>query len=145
MGFASVIAALGRPLSALARQRFLSLLALSVIQVLGCLLPLWFLRFIEIPATGWRLLSIALLGLNLARAWFLVILPTRRLGEGTEVILNPLIGSLTGGIALLGFLCLLINAVGVPFGPNFDLYYAGLLATLLVGFALFADVATGKS
>ena len=34
-GFASVIAALSRPLTAFARQRFFSLLALSVIQILG--------------------------------------------------------------------------------------------------------------
>ena len=32
-----------------------------------------------------------------------------------------------------------------PFQPGFDLYYAGLLTGLVIGFALFADVATGNS
>jgi hypothetical protein len=43
----------------------------------------------------------------------------------------------------VGFVCFLLNAIGFPFSPSFDLYYAGLLLTLLIGFALFADVATG--
>ena len=31
------------------------------------------------------------------------------------------------------------------FRPNFDVYYFGLLMSLLIGFALFADVATRES
>lgn len=144
-GFASVVAALIRPLSAFARQRFLSLLALSLIQVIGCLLPLWLLRFVEDPSASWRLLSILLLGLNVARLWWLVILPNRRLDQDERVILGPLANQVMWGTGLLALLLFLINSVGIPFRPNFELYYAGLLATLLIGFALFADVATGSS
>jgi hypothetical protein len=144
-GFASVIAALGRPLGAFARQRFLSLLALSLIQVLGCLLPLWCLHFLESPSAGWRLLSIVLLCLNVARLWWLVVLPNRTLRAGERVILNPVANKVIWGTGLVALACLLLNALGIPFRPGFDLYYAGLLATLLVGFALFADVAIGES
>ena len=144
-GFASVIAALGRPLSDFARQRFFSLLALSLIQILGCLLPLWLLHLIESPSAGWRLISIVVLGLNVARMWWLVILPIRTLGDEARVILNPVVTKFTYTSGYLGFACLLLNTIGMGFRPNFELYYACLLATLLVGFALFADVATRES
>jgi hypothetical protein len=144
-GFASVIAALGRPLSDFARQRFLSLLALSLIQVLGCLLPLWFLHFFESPSAGWRLVSIVILVLSVARLRWLVILPIRSLGREALGIFNPLVTKLIWGAGLVTILCLVLNAAGVPFRPGFDLYYGGLLASLLVGFGLFADVAAGRS
>ena len=144
-GFASVIAALGRPLSAFARQRFFSLLALSLIQILACLLPLWFLHLIESPSAGWRLISIVVLGLNVARMWWLVILPVRRLGGEARAILHPVVTKFTYAVGYFGIACLLLNTIGIGFRPNFDLYYAGLLAALLVGFALFADVATRES
>jgi hypothetical protein len=144
-GFASVIAALNRPLGAFARQRFLSLLALSLIQVLGCLLPLWFLHLVDHPSAGWRILSIVLLGLNVVRLWWLVILPIRRLGEHERVIINPFASKVVWGAGFGALLLLLLNALGVPFPPSFDLYYAALLVTLLIGFALFADVAAGSS
>jgi len=117
-GFASVIAALSRPLTAFSRQRFFSLLALSVIQILGCLIPLWFLHLMESSSTVWRL---------------------------TSIIILPVATRLIYGGGYLGFACLALNSIGIGFRPNFDLYYAGLLATLLVGFALFADVATRES
>jgi hypothetical protein len=46
---------------------------------------------------------------------------------------------------VLSFGALLLNSIGVPFPPGPDLYYAGLLGTLLVGFLLFADVAIAES
>lgn len=144
-GFASVIAALSRPLTAFARQRFFSLLALSVIQILGCLIPLWFLHLIESPSTVWRLASIIILVLSLVRLRWLVFLPLRSLGEEARNILNPLARRLIYGGGYLGFACLALNSIGIGFRPNFDLYYASLLVTLLVGFALFADVATKES
>jgi hypothetical protein len=144
-GFASVIAALGRPLGDLARQRFFSLLALSLIQVLGCLLPLWCLRWIDSPATAWRLLSLTLLVLNLARIWWLVLVPNRRLGPEVGVVVTPNLSRATYATAIAGFVCLGVNAIGIPFDPNFELYYTGQLTTLLVGFVLFADVATRES
>jgi hypothetical protein len=144
-GFASVIAALGRPLSAYARQRFFSLLALSLIQILGCLLPLWFLHLIESTSTGWRTVSILILGLSAARMWWLVILPIRELGAEARMILHPLVTRLTYVVGYLSLACLLLNSIGIGFSPNFNLYYAGLLTTLLIGFVLFADVATKEA
>src|SRR5262245_10126363 len=79
-GFASVVAALRRPLSVLARQRFLSLLALAVIQILGCLLPMWFMHHLTSSELGWRVLSAVLLVLSVMRIWWLVLLPARHLG-----------------------------------------------------------------
>jgi hypothetical protein len=144
-GFASVVAALVRPLSDFARQRFLSLLALSLIQVLGCLLPLWCLRVVEHPPVLWRLLSVVLLVLNVARLWWLVILPNRKLGDDERVILGPHVNTVVWATGVLSLLLFMLNAVGIPFQPNFNLYYAGILGSLLVGFALFADVVTGSS
>jgi len=141
-GFASVIAALSRPLSAFARQRFFSLLALSLIQILGCLLPLWLLHLVESPSAGWRLISIAILGLHIGRMWWLVILPIRTLGDEARVVLHPALSNLFYAISYFGFACLLLNAIGIGFRPNFNLYYTHLLMALLSGFALFADVAT---
>ncbi len=141
-GFASVIAALGRPLSAFARQRFFSLLALSLIQILGCLLPLWFLHLIESASAGWRTVSIMVLALSVARMWWLVILPIRALGAEARTILHPVVTRFTYFVGYLSIACLLLNTIGIGFSPNFSLYYAGLLGWLLVGFVLFADVAT---
>jgi heme/copper-type cytochrome/quinol oxidase subunit 4 len=144
-GFASVVAALRRPLSVLARQRFLSLLALAVIQILGCLLPMWFMHHLTSSELGWRVLSAVLLVLSLMRTWWLVLLPARHLGVEVLAIINPAVGRLVWGAGLAGMLLLLLNIVGLPLRPGFDLYYAGLLVTLLVGFVLFADAAVGES
>jgi hypothetical protein len=66
-GFASVVAVLNRPLSPIERQRFFYLLALVVIQIVGCLLSLWTLQLTEQSPVGWRALSLLLLALNAAR------------------------------------------------------------------------------
>ena len=144
-GFASVVAALRRPLTPLARQRFLSLLALSVIQIFGCLLPLWFIQQLGAGDFGWRVLSAVLL-LNLMRMRWLVLLPSRELGAAAvQAILSPLVSRTVWATGLLGYLLFLLNIVGMPLQSGFDLYYAGLFSTLLVGFALFADVAVADS
>jgi hypothetical protein len=140
-GFASVVAALRRPLSAFARQRFLSLLALAVIQLVGCLLPLWFLQILTSETTTWRVLSALMFALSAARLWWLVIVPTRGLGHETRVVLGPAVSKLMWGAGYATLLCFLVNTIGIPFPPSFELYYAPLLATLLGGFALFADAA----
>jgi hypothetical protein len=140
-GFASVVAALSRPLDAFARQRFLSLLALSLIQVLGCLLPLWGADLLARSGAAWRLMSAALLVLNLARLWYLVVLPGRTLDRHVRRILGPFVNGLVWTVGYTMLLLLLANTLGFPFQPSFHLYYAALLAGLLVGFALFADVA----
>ena len=144
-GFASVIVALSRPLSPFARQRFYSLLSLAVIQILGCMLPLWVLRLLESPSTGWRLLSAVVLGLSAARIWWLIVLPGRTLGPQVTNILHPVVTRWIYGAAALSSACLILNVIGIGFAPNFDLYYVGLMVNLLVGFALFADVATHES
>jgi hypothetical protein len=144
-GFASVVAALRRPLSPLARQRFLSLLGLSVIQILGCLLPIWLMRQLTSSELGWRVLSAVLLALFLMRMWWLVLRPARRLGVEVQSIISPVGGRLVWAAGVVGMLSLLFNIVGLVLRPGFDLYYTGLLLTLLVGFALFADVAVGDT
>jgi hypothetical protein len=143
-GFASVVAALGRPLSAFARQRFLSLLALSLLQVLGCLLPLWCLGLFDDRSVVWRLLSLLLVVLNAGRLWWLVIVPNRRLAEEDRTILAPLTGRIIWGIGWLSLGLFMVNAVGFPLPPSFNVYYGGLLCGLVIGFALFADVAIGS-
>jgi hypothetical protein len=147
-GFASVVAALRRPLSALARQRFFSLLALSVIQILGCLLPIWFMQRLANSEFGWRVLSAVVLALHLMRMWWLVQVPARRLsvlGIQVHAIINRAVTRMVWAAGLAGMLFLSLNIVGLPLHPGFDLYYAGLLSTLLVGFVLFADVAIVES
>ena len=58
------------------------------------------------------------------------------------MILHPVVTRFTYIVGYLSIVCLLLNTIGIGFSPNFNLYYAGLLGTLLVGFVLFADVAT---
>ena len=141
-GFASVIAALSRPLPAFTRQRFFSLLALSLIQILGCILPLWLLDRVGSPSTAWRLISIVMLAASLVRMRWLVVLPIRRLGDEARTILHS---SVTRFVYLAGYLglgCFALNAIAIGFEPSLDIYYVGLLTFLVVGFVLFADVAT---
>lgn len=139
-GFASVVAALRRPLPVQARQRFLSLLALSVIQIFGCLLPLWFFSHFSYSPFAWRALSAGLLAMLIMRMWWLVLRPARQVGVEVRNIIGPAAGRLVWATGLAGMFLLLLNIVGLPLQPGFDLYYAGLLLTLLVGFSLFADV-----
>jgi hypothetical protein len=47
-------------------------------------------------------------------------------------------------IALAGLLFLVLNVLGLAAGPSFDLHCASLLASLITGFALFADVAIAE-
>jgi hypothetical protein len=148
-GFASVVAALRCPLSALARQPFFALLSLSVIQILGCLLPIWFMQQLANSELGWRVLSAVLVALNLIRVWWLVRAPARHLaiaklgavGIEVQAIINPAFTRLVWAVAFAGLLSLSLNIVGLPVRPGFHLYYAGHLSMLLVGFVLFADVA----
>jgi hypothetical protein len=144
-GFASVIAALGRPLSPFARQRFFSLLSLSLIQIVGCLLPLWILHLVESPSVGWRLLSAFLLALSAARMGWLIVMPSRTLGAEVLRVLHPAVARFIYPAFILSGALLTLNVIGVGFRPNFDVYYFALLTNLFVGFALFADVATRES
>jgi hypothetical protein len=75
---------------------------------------------------------------------WLVVLPIRKLGNEAREILSPLVSRLIWSTGMVSLLCLFLNAIGIPSNPGFDLYYGGLLTGLLVGFALFADVAAGR-
>jgi hypothetical protein len=68
-------------MSPILRQRFVSLLGLAVIQIFSCLLPLWCIRLFASTALGWSLLSALMLIVNLARVWWFIFLPSRRLGS----------------------------------------------------------------
>jgi len=139
-GFASVAAALGRPLGAIRRQRFLALLFLSLTQVLSCLIPLWLVQLEVSPTSVWRLAS--LLGLLIAAATitFTVILPLRRIGYLDARIQNPLVLHFLNATSAVSVLLLPLNAAGFPWEPGFGPYYASLLLGFSVGFVLFADV-----
>ena len=43
------------------------------------------------------------------------------------------------------FLLLVLNVIGLPFDPSFNLYYIALLTSLVSGFALFADVVVAET
>ncbi len=77
--------------------------------------------------------------------WWLVLLPIRTLGGDAQIILSPLASKFIWGTGLVTFLLLGLNVIGLPFDPSFNLYYAALLMNLLVGFALFADVAVAEN
>ena len=100
------------------------------------------------PEFGWIVLSAVLVALYLMRAWWLVRVPARHLGDrgiDVQAIINPVVTRLVWAVSFVGLLFLLLNIVGLPLRPGFDMYYAGLLSTLLVGFVLFADVAVVES
>ena len=143
-GFASVVAALRRPLTPIDRQRFLALLFLALVQVLGCLGPIWLDSFVVNPAVLWRSSSLTILVLAALHYVFLVFRPLRRLAVTFQLI-NPAVSIISRcGVALylLGFL---FNTLGVPLAPGFPLYYFSLTAGLGLGFVVFADVVVGRS
>ena len=107
--------------------------------MLGSILPLRCLHLIESPTAGWRLPSAVLLGSNLARICWLVVLPTRGIGPEGQVILNPLATRVVWTAGAVSLVLWLLDTVGIPLRSIFHLYYAGLLTTLLVGFALVTD------
>jgi hypothetical protein len=143
-GFASVVAALRRPLTPVDRQRFLALLFLALVQVLGCLGPIWLDSFVVNPAVLWRSSSLIILVLAAFHYVFLVFRPLRRIEASFELI-NPAVSVITRCVVALYFLGLLFNTLGVPFAPGFPLYYFALTAGLGLGFAVFADVVVGRS
>ena len=143
-GFASVVAALGRPLSPVQRQRFLNLLSIALTQVLLCVMPVWLFSFIESTPTIWRLASALYLLLAVATMIWVVILPIRAL-DGVFVLVNPTITLLVNVASGFAFLALLLNTLGLPLQPNFPMYYSALAVNLFIGFIVFADVVVGRS
>jgi hypothetical protein len=77
--------------------------------------------------------------------WWLVLLPIRTLDEGTQIMRSPLANKIVWGVAPVTFLLLVLNVIGLPFAPSFDLYYVALLTGLVSGFALFANVVVAET
>lgn len=143
-GFASVVGALARPLTAVQRSRFLILISLALRQVIGCVTPIWLFNFVASPALIWQLASI--LGFVLF-AWhmiWVVVLPTRKLGPA-PTILNRAISLLLPLLSVATGLAFLANSLGALIEPNFAVYYFALATSLVSGFLLFADALVGPS
>jgi hypothetical protein len=137
-GFASVAAVLRRPLSAIQRQRFFTILFSSLFQVFFSILPLW-LAELEIVGSGlWRTASALYLALMFPLLLFAVYLPLRKLGARSFAIINSAATYIVYGLiaSVVGLLVtnLLVSA------PGFGLYYAALFAGLSSVFLVFADV-----
>jgi len=143
-GFASVVAALRRPLTLVDRQRFLALLFLALVQLLGCLGPIWLGSFMSNSMALWRVSSFGVLILAILHYVFLVYRPLR--GQRvTFTLINTPVSILTRlglGLYLLG---LFFNGLGTPVASSFELYYASLAAGLCIGFVIFADVVVGRA
>ena len=137
-GFASVAAVLRRPLSAIQRQRFFTILFSSLFQVSFSILPLW-LAELEIAGSGlWRTASVLYLALMFPLLLFSVYLPLRKLGTHSFTVINLPATYISYGLiaSLLGLLVanLMVSA------PGFGLYYAALFAGMCTTFLIFADV-----
>jgi hypothetical protein len=136
-GFASVAAVLRRPLSAIQRQRFFTILFSSLFQVFFSILPLW-LAELEIVGSGlWRTASALYLALMFPLLLFSVYLPLRKLGASFAIINSPATYIVYGLIASV--VGLLVTNLSVS-APGFGLYYAALFAGLSSVFLVFADV-----
>lgn len=140
-GFASVVAALGRPLDPVRRQRFLALLFLALTQVLASLLPGWLGHFGLPLEQVWRASSLLFLAVATATVALTVVRPLRRLGLRDMVLLESRgMTQFVNSLSVLSFVVLPLNALGFPWPPGFGLYYASLLLSFALGFMLFADV-----
>lgn len=139
-GFASVVAALGRPLGPVRRQRFLALLFLALTQVLSCLIPIWMENLAMDSATMWRIASLLSFAITLCAIILTVIVPLRRIGFPGTQLLTPTLRILLNAITVVSVLLLPLNAAGFPWGPGFAPYYASLLLAFVAAFIVFADV-----
>ncbi len=143
-GFASVVAALQRPLSPARRQRFLALISLALIQIIACVVPLWLSGVTPDAVRAWRwasALSILLIVFHLVWIWFL---PIRR-ARVSGIVVNPTVNLLLSILFPVSLLALVLNIAGWPVEPDFSLYYGGLAGMLVTGFFLFVDVVVGTS
>ena len=144
-GFASVTAALQRPLSRVQRQRFLALLFAALVQVLGSLVPVWLSAQGLPAATVWTWASAVMTVMLVGYLLFLVWVPLRRIGPASFVILNWTVTYISYGLAGVMLVCVLVNLVGLFGPPSFGLYYAVMLGGLSAVFLLFADAVVGEA
>ena len=141
-GFASVVAALERPLTQSQRSRFLVLLSIALRQVVGCVVPIWLFAFVQSPATVWQ--SASALG-ALLLVWHLVWVSDAWRPGATQVLLNRKMNALAMALTIAIGIAFLGNSFETPIGPTFAAYYFALLMNLVVGFIIFADTLAGPS
>ena len=139
-GFASVAAALRRPLSVIQRQRIFVILATSLLQLFGCLVPLCLLAVGESDSEVWQTVSILYLVFSLALG-IGVVYHGRTLSRAEMVTINLPLTIFVNSLALLLYGLLIVNLAFLP-KPGFALYYLALLAGMTAMFVTFADVAT---
>jgi hypothetical protein len=142
-GFASVAAVLRRPLSPLRRLRFLSLLFTALIQVLGCLAPVWLSTLGLSGSPLWRITTALVLALSVTLVLVLAR-PQRALGGGSSVLINVPVNRVCNVLILGTFGALLLNLAGIPAAASFGLYYTALLLGMIVIFVMFADEVVSK-
>ena len=140
-GFASVVAAFQRPLTAVQRHRFLTILFSSLNQIIACLVPVWFATTgEEVGALFWSVFSGVNLGFSVL-LWGVLVYPLRALGRQGVIAINTSVTVVVYllGIAILGTLAANTFMASVS---SFSLYYSSLLGGLIIIFLVFADVAT---
>jgi hypothetical protein len=126
-GFASVVAALGRPLGEIRRQRFVALLFLALTQVLSCVIPLWLVELGITESSLWRIASLAGFLIATTSILFTVILPLRRIGDQTGGVRSAPLRHFLNVASAASLFLLPLNALGFPWSPSFALYYASLM------------------
>ena len=137
-GFASVAAVLRRPLSPVRRLRFLGLLFTALIQVLGCLVPVWLSTLGISGSTLWQIATGIVLVFSITVVLALAR-PQRNLDRDGFVLINAPVYRVCIVLIFGTFGALLLNVVGIPAAPNFGLYYAALLLGMIVIFVMFAN------
>lgn len=138
-GFASVVVAFQRPLSPVQRHRFLTILFTSLLQIIGCLVPVWFSTSGDTGPEFWSIISGVYLGLSVF-VWSVLVYPLKRLGKAGVIAINLPVSLMVYllGVAIIGTLVANIFVVATA---NFSLYYSSLIGGLIVIFLVFADVA----
>lgn len=138
-GFASVVAAFQRPLSPVQRHRFLTILFSSLIQILACLVPVWFATSEDVGPLFWSIFSGVHLGFSVF-LWGVLVYPLKGLGKSGVIAINLPVTVIVYflGMAIMG--TLIANTFMTSIA-NFSLYYSALLGGLMIIFLVFADIA----
>jgi hypothetical protein len=139
-GFAGIAAVLQRPLMAVQRNRFYSILLLSLQQILGGLVPVLLLKVGYTGSELWRIASISYLAMAFFIGIFLAA-PTIKHGTRAGRVINPVVTGAIYSLAAISYAVLLVNLLMIN-APVFGFYYTSMLAGLVAAFIVFADVAT---
>lgn len=139
-GFASVVAAFQRPLTPVQRHRFLTILFSALVQMMACLVPVWFATIQTVGPLFWCVFSGVQLGFSVL-LWVVLVYPLKALGISGVIAINTSVTVLVNLLGL-GVLGTLIANTFVPSIASFSLYYSSLLGGLIIIFIVFADVAT---